>query len=284
MKLFFLLAFFVLVITQVPITFAQAVPIHAQGLKEELISVDLSEKKKQVGVFSIKIGFEKPTKLAVLLPGSPSVVRPIVENGVMTGSKLTGNFVIRARRLLVEEDIASLVVDCISESGDICASSYQSSKQRQEDVDKLIAEVKSRHPTINEVWLVGNSMGTISSSFMPSYNLSGYAGAIHTAVISEPYAKGSYRELGGFDYKKTSIPQFFIHHISDPCSITTYASAKSISLKFKFPLISVSGGSGFQGPACEALTQHGFRGKEKEVMSAIAAIIKSGKASQLEIN
>jgi hypothetical protein len=33
-----------------------------------------------------------------------------------------------------------------------------------------------------------------------------------------------------------------------------------------------------------AMTQHGFRGKEKEVMAEIAAIIKSGKVSKLEIN
>ena len=266
------------------ISFAQNTPVHAQGLKEELVSVDLTDNKKQAGVFSTKIGADKPKKLAVLLPGSPSVVRPVVENGVMVSSKLTGNFLIRARRLLVDEDIASLVVDCQSESGDTCISSYQASKQRQEDVDKLIAEVKNRNPSITEVWLVGTSMGTISSSFMPTYNTTGYAGAIHTAVISEPYAKGSYRELAGFDYKKSPVPQFFVHHTNDSCQITTYAGVKAITEKFKIPLVSVSGGSGFQGPACEAFTEHGFRGKEKDVMSAIAAIIKTGKASQLEIN
>ena len=264
--------------------YAQNVPVHAQGLSEELISVDLTGNKKQVGVFSIKKGFDKPTKLAVLLPGSPSVVRPVVENGVMTGSKLTGNFLIRGRRFLVDESVASLIVDCQSESGDYCASYYQASKQRQEDVDKLIAEVKKRAPSITEVWLVGTSMGTISSSYMPIHNPSGYAGAIHTAAITDPYAKGSYRELGGFDYKKSSIPQFFVHHISDPCALTTYPSAKSISEKYGITLVTVSGGTGFQGPACEALTEHGFRGKEKEVMNAMTAIIKTGKASQLEIN
>ena len=263
---------------------AQNVPAHAQGLKEELISVDLSGNKKQAGVFSLKLGVERPTKLAVLLPGSPSVVRPVVDGGVMTNSRLTGNFLIRARRFLVDETVASLIVDCQSETGDECSSTYQASKQRQEDVDKLIAEVKNRNPSITEVWLVGTSMGTISSSFMPIYNSAGYAGAIHTAAITNPYARGSYRELGGFDYKKSSVPQFFVHHVNDPCSLTTYSSAKSIAEKYDLPLISVSGGSGFQGGVCEAFTEHGFRGKEKEVMNAIAAIIKTGKAAQLEIN
>jgi hypothetical protein len=41
---------------------------------------------------------------------------------------------------------------------------------------------------------------------------------------------------------------------------------KNRSEKFGFPLVTVTGGAGFQGPPCEALTEHGFRGKEKEVM------------------
>lgn len=275
---------FLALLFQPPISNAQTVPAHAQGLKEELISVDLSDSKKQVGVYSTKTGSDKPTKLAVLLPGSPSVVRPVVENGVMTNSKLTGNFLIRARRFLVDENVASLIVDCHTESGDDCSSNYQASKQRQEDVDKLIAEVKNRNPSITDVWLVGTSKGTISSSFMPVHNTSGYAGAIHTASITDPYVRGSYRELGGFDYKKTTVQQFFVHHANDPCALTSYPSAKSIAEKYAVPLITVSGGSGFQGGACEAFTEHGFRGKEKEVMNAMTAIIKSGKATQLEIN
>ena len=271
-------------LVQSSICYAQNVPAHAQGLKEDLISVDLTGSKKQVGLYSTKSGADKPTKLAVILPGSPSVVRPVVENGVMTNSRLTGNFLIRARRFLVDESVASLIVDCHSESGDDCSSSYQASKQRQEDVDKLIAEVKTRNPSITEVWLVGTSKGTISSSFMPIYNPSGYAGAIHTASITDPNARGSYRELAGFDYKKSTVSQFFVHHLNDPCALTTYPSAKSIAEKYAVPLITVTGGSGFQGGACEAFTEHGFRGKEKEVMSAVTAIIKSGKATQLEIN
>lgn len=265
-------------------TSAQVIPDHAQGLKEELISVDLMDGKKQVGVYTTKLGSDKPTRLAVLLPGYPSVVRPVVEAGVMTNSKLNGNFLIRSRRFLVNENIASLIVDCQSESGDYCSSFYQASKQRQVDVDKLIAEIKARTPSITEVWLVGTSMGTISSSFMPTHNPSGYAGAIHTASITEPYANNSYRELGNFNYKITATPQFFVHHIADPCHLTTYTGAKFIADKYKLPLVTITGGGDFRGGACQAFTEHGFRGKEKEVMTAIGEIIKTGSAKQLQIN
>jgi hypothetical protein len=281
---YFSKAFFAAVLIQPLIASAQNVPAHAQGLKEELISVDLTDGKKQVGVYSMKLGSEKPMRLAVLLPGYPSVVRPVVEAGVMTSSKLTGNFLIRSRRFLVDENIASLIVDCQSESGDYCSGSYQASKQRQVDVDKLIAEVKARNPSITEIWLVGTSMGTVSSSFMPVHNPTAYAGAIHTASITEPYAKNSYRELGDFDYKKSTTPQFFVHHAADPCYLTTYTGAKSITDKYKIPLVTVSGGSDFQGNTCKAFTEHGFRGREKEVMTVIGGIITTGSAKQLDIN
>jgi hypothetical protein len=282
MRLHFILAF---VLLQGVACHAQNVPVHAEGLLEEMISVELPGGNKQAGVYSVKrFGGDQPTKLAVLLPGHPSVVRPVVDGGVMTGSRLKGNFLIRARRFLVDETVASLIVDCQSESGDVCSSSYQASKQRQEDVDRLIAEVKLRSPTIAEVWIVGNSMGTVSSSFMPLHNQSGYAGAIHTASITDPYAKNSFKELSDFDYKKSSLPQFFVHHANDPCRLTTYSSAKAIAERYGVPLLTVSGGSEFRGSLCGAFTEHSFKGKEKEVMTAISALIKSGKATQLEIN
>ncbi len=281
----FSIRLFVLLILVFVSTVAQAqVPVHAQGLKEELLVVDLGANLKQAGVLSVKIGTTGHTRLAVLLPGYPSVVRPVVENGIMVNSKLNGNFLIRARRQLADEAIATLIVDCHSNSGDYCSSTYQASQERQLHVQKLIDEAKKRIPSIQEVWLVGTSMGTISSSFMPVYAPTAYTGAIHTAAITEPLARNSYRELSGFDYRQSKVPQFFVHHKNDPCHLTTWLGAKSLSDKFGATLITVNGGSGFQGGACEAFTEHGFRGKEKEVMAAIAVIIKTGQPAALSID
>ena len=262
---------------------AQPLPNTSDGLYEELITVDLDKDAKQTGLFSIKNGSKNHSKLAVLIPGYPSVFRPAVENGVMVSTKLSGNFLIRSRRHLADESIAILTIDCQSESGDICSSSYQASNERQAHVQKLMNEVKKRYPTIQEVWLVGTSMGTISSSFMPAYAPRAYAGAIHTAAITEPYARNSYRELINFDYKKSGAPQFFIHHKDDPCYLTTWSGAKSISDKYGVPLITVFGGSNFQGNPCNAFTEHGFRGKELEVMQTIREIILTGTSKISEI-
>lgn len=262
---------------------AQQIPPASEGLQEELINIELDKVAKQAGLFSIKTGSKNHSKLAVFIPGYPSVFRPIVENGVMVSTRLSGNFLIRSRRHLADESIAILTVDCQSESGDYCSSEYQASKERQAHIQKLIEEVKKRHPSIIDVWLVGTSMGTISSSFMPTYDPKAYAGAIHTATITEPYARNSYRELMNFDYKKSNVPQFFIHHKDDPCFLTTWSGAKTISDKYRLPLITVFGGSNFQGNPCNAFTEHGFRGKEHEVMSTIREIILTGTSKQTEI-
>lgn len=264
--------------------FAQLVPVHAEGLQEELVTVTLADgKRTQSGVYSIKLGTTQHTRLAVLLPGYPSVVRPVVSDGLMQSSRLTGNFLIRSRRHLADEAIATLIVDCHSESGDYCSSSYQASAERQRDVQRLIDNVRERYSSIEEVWLIGTSMGTISSSFMPIHDPKPYAGAIHTASITEPEVPNSYRELAKFDYSRSGVQQFFVHHKNDPCFLTTWNGAKRISDKYNIPLITVLGGNGFQGKPCMAHTEHGFKGMEALTMSAIGRLVKTGRANQLEV-
>ena len=62
---------------------AQTIPPHAEGLSEELISLNI-DNGNQIGVLSKKIGNTSASRLIVLLPGYPSVVRPKIEDGVMT--------------------------------------------------------------------------------------------------------------------------------------------------------------------------------------------------------
>jgi hypothetical protein len=264
-------------------THANEIPSHAEGLKEVLVSITTEDNKIQQGVLSLKINSNQPTYLAVLLPGYPSVVIPEMKNDIMYNAKLIGNFLIRSRSHLVDMEIASLIVDCKTNITGVCQSSYQSSIERHQDVSKLIIEIKKKYSSIREVWLIGTSMGTISSSFMPTYDDNFYTGSIHTATITVT-GGGSFGELGNFDYKKTKIPQFFIHHKDDPCDKTTYARVKDITDKFNLPLITVFGGSDFRGNPCAAFSQHGFRGKEKEVMNTIKEIIKTKKLNKYEIN
>jgi len=58
-----------------------------------------------------------------------------------------------------------------------------------------------------------------------------------------------------------------VHHHQDGCQITPYAEARRQS--DRYPLISVSGGKPPQSEPCEALSAHGYLGKEPETVEAI---------------
>ena len=253
-------------------------------LHEKLITVTVQGNAIQVGVLSKASPHDSPSNLAVLLPGYPSVVKPQVEGHQLVKSSLMGNFLIRARRHLVSEQVATLIVDCKSTIGLTCTAAYQASPDRQQDVQRLIDQVREELPSVRNVWLVGTSMGTISSSFMPRHAPAGtYQGVIHTAAITEPHAKNSYLELVDFDYRRVNLPQFLIHHRDDPCPLTTWDGAKRLSKRFNLPLITVLGGSDFKGKPCAAFTEHGFRGMEKNVMNAIKQIMSGGSITDNEI-
>jgi hypothetical protein len=240
-------------------------------LNEELVEVQL-DGGTQRAVLSRRKGKPDGTKLLVLLPGHPSVVRPEMDNGVMMKSPLMGNFLIRARRHLVTDQVMTLLVDCHSQVGDICKPEYQSSKQRYEHVKAVINAARVKLPSVKDVYLMSTSMGSISSAFIALNGQKEFAGVIHTASI-DPTAIKSYIQLKNFDYSAIKIPQAFVHHVEDPCPITQYGYFRTVAEKYKVPMISVTGGSDFQGQPCQAFTQHGFRGKEIAVMKHVLKML-----------
>lgn len=255
-------------------------PQHTQGLDERLISVEPAAGVRQEGVLSLKDGASAPTHLAVLLPGNPSVVRPQVEGRSMVASRLTGNFLIRARRHLAGAGVATLVVDCRTDQGDLCSGEYQASRQRYEDVARLVSAARAQLPSVKHVWLVGTSLGTISSAFMPTYAGPGeFAGVLHTAAITDPYRGQNARSLVRFDYRRVGIAQAFVHHKDDPCVATPYQRAESIAREAGVTLVSVTGAKGVRGDPCQAQTQHGFAGVERAVMAELRRMMLEGVGS-----
>ncbi len=251
--------------------YAQTVPPHAEGLQEELVEVSI-DGGTQRAVLSHRADSSTASKLIVLLPGHPSVVRPEMGNGVMMDSSQLGNFLIRARRHLVTAQTMTLLMDCHTNMGDVCKAEYQASEDRYRHAMAAISAVKSKQPNIKQVYLLSTSMGSISSGFMAKYGQTQFAGVIHTASV-DPTAPKSYTQLSKLNYGDISIPQAFVHHTEDPCPITQYSYIRSISEKYKIPLISVSGGNDFKGQPCQAFTQHGFKNKEVQVMRQVLKMV-----------
>lgn len=256
---------------------AAEVPPHAQGLNEQLLSVQLADGVKQEGVLSVGDGATAPTHLAVLIPGNPSVLRPVVAGTSMVRSQLTGNFLVRARRHLASESLAILLVDCRTDQQTICSGAYQASKARYEDVGKLIAAARAQLPSIRQVWLVGTSFGTITSAYLPTHATAGeLAGVLHTATMSDPYRSPLARELIGFDYRRVPVPQAFVHHKDDPCPSTPHHRVDALARQAGVTLVTVTGAASLSGEPCQARTQHGFAGVERAVMAEMRRMILEG--------
>ena len=255
------------------LTQAQTVPAHAEGLQEELIEIQI-DGGIQRAVLSKRKGQVEGSKLLVLIPGYPSVVRPEMGDGFMMNSPLIGNFLIRARRHLNSDKVMTLLVDCHSSVGEICTPDYQASRNRFKHIKTVIDAAKAKIPSVKEVYLLSTSAGTISSAFVSQFGQTEFTGVIHTATI-DPTAPRSYTQLKDFNYGELKTQQAFIHHVEDPCAITQFSYIRTIAEKFKIPLITVRGGSDFRGPACAAFTQHGFRNKEQTVAQHILKMLES---------
>ena len=176
--------------------------------------------------------------------------------------------------------MATLIVDCRSDQGAECSAAYQASKQRYLDVAQLIEAARHQMPSVISVWLVGTSLGTVSSAFVPLHAPPGvFAGTIHTATITNPNRPPPFvrvEPLIGFDYRRIGIPQAVIHHINDPCPATPFAMAQRIAEASGVPLVAIAGAGQRRGDPCEAQSEHGFIGVERSVMQEIQKMVTGG--------
>ncbi len=247
-----------------------ALRAQAEGLVESIFTVGLGNGVEQVGVYSRVLESTNPKYLAVMIPGWPCVIRPKVSDGMISEIRIPGNFLIRSRRFLVDRDIATLLVDCRSDSGDECSPIYQSSPERDNDLRKLILKVKETNPTIQKVWLIGTSGGTVTSSYVSARATDFYTGFIHTATIVRP-VNDFWSAMRSFNYGKAVLPQLFIHHKRDPGLQTPYELVQDMTSKFEIPLVTVEGASAARG----VIDEHSFVGRERQVMREISRAIKS---------
>jgi hypothetical protein len=265
---------FLVLICSAFLAFAQTA---SQAPVEKILTVETSNGSKQSGVISYLSNATAPSILVAIIPGHPVFAKATVS---FTGNVMiqqNGSFVVRERLRLLDQDIATLVIDCRSDFWTACDDGYQMTEERFKDMRPLMDLVKNNFPSIKKVWVLSTSRGYFTSAAITKYSSDYFSGVIHTAGVVDMVEK--YPD----SITKTTTPQFFVHHADDPCKITQYSTAKKIAEKVEAPMITVYGGSGYYGGACNAHTQHGFKGMEEKVMSNISKIIKAGTVEQLEI-
>jgi pimeloyl-ACP methyl ester carboxylesterase len=208
-----------------------------------------------------------PQAAVVLFPGGTGSIRLHVEDNIIKFG--SNNFVVRSRNLFVRRGVAVALVDAPSDQVDGMANAFRKSKAHVQDVKAVIADIRKRYPAV-PVFLIGTSMGTVSAAYVGRALGSDLAGV---ALTSSPFRPSGRRSTHGdsnlsdFDLESIKVPLVIVHHREDACSICPYAEAQRRA--GSHPLISVSGGKPPQSDPCEALSAHGYLGKEEETVEAI---------------
>jgi len=176
-----------------------------------------------------------------------------------------GNFLVRTRQLFAGQGVAAAVMDAPSDQPAGMDDQFRLGEAHTQDIEKVVADVKKRFPGL-PVFLIGTSRGTVSAASAGKRLGKEIDGVVLTSTVF--LANKRQQGLSNFDYAAIPSPLLFVHHVNDGCSVTPYASAKRLAERF--PLVSVSGGLPPQSEPCEAMSAHGYIGKEAETVEAIA--------------
>jgi pimeloyl-ACP methyl ester carboxylesterase len=200
--------------------------------------------------------------VAVLFAGGPGKVDLERETARTTFDR--GNFLVRSRQLFARSAVAAAVVDSPSDQPRGMDDAFRLGGEHAEDLARVVAHLKTRFPA-RPVYLVGTSRGTVSAAAVGRRAGKAVDGVVLTATLF--LATRKQPGLSGFDFSSIPSPLLFVHHLDDGCAYTPHSSARRIS--DRYPLISVSGGPPPRSKPCEALSPHGFLGKEAETVGAI---------------
>lgn len=182
--------------------------------------------------------------------------------------------------MLLQEGIAFVVMDCPTDqwgeyggpSATSCLDDYRSSPQHADDVRGVMAALARDHG-LSKIYLLGHSMGTLSSRWLATRLGREIAGSIHSAAVNVPNPKGHYASAREIAYDKISAPVLHVHNEADACRGTPYSIVKAYAGD---RLMTVRGGLP-QGNPCGAGHLHSYQGIEDPVARAIVSWVRTGK-------
>jgi Serine aminopeptidase, S33 len=211
---------------------------------------------------------QNPQAIAVLFPGGSGLIRLREEKGQIRFSP--NNFVVRSRGEFVKGGVIAVIVDAPSDfQSDGMNDEFRLGRDHFTDMSAVVADLKKKFPE-KPVFLVGTSRGTISAAAVGARFGDQVAGVVLTSTLfrsSGPRAKEGGPGLSKFDFATIKAPLLFAHHVNDQCGVTPYSDAARLAEKY--PLISVAGGRPPESGPCDALSAHGYLGREAETVEQI---------------
>lgn len=180
-----------------------------------------------------------------------------------------GNFLVRSRRLFAGSGIIAAVVDAPSDQAGGMHNSFRKGSAHAADIRAVVADLKKRFDGL-PVFLIGTSMGSVSAAYVGSALGSEVNGV---ALTSSPFRPSGSRSrhgdsnLSDFDLAGIRSEVLIVHHKEDGCVTCPYDEAQRRT--GNIPLVSVSGGKPPESDPCEAMSAHGFLGREADAVDAI---------------
>lgn len=205
----------------------------------------------------------------VLFSGGGGGYGQIGEDGWPTGS----NFLIRTGKHWAGYPFNIVMVGRPTDGIDLSLGTIRTGEKHAADNVAMFKAIKIRSPL--PLWLVGNSMGTISAAaaaIQDAENL--VAGVVLTSSVV------AYKVPGAVPTQKLErirVPVLVFHHEDDACGSCRAYEARNIAGALRnAPIkktILIRGGAGATGNPCEPMHHHGFVGMRDEAVDLIAAWI-----------
>lgn len=215
-------------------------------------------------------------RMVVLFPGHPSIMK--IESADSFGMK--GNFLIRSRHHWLDQETLVLSVDAPTDQWCCFTGRFRASKRYAEDLQGLMKEATARFGKLPWV-LAGTSEGSVSVYFaaLALQEMQPQSKVIFTSSLFN--SSSNSQGLASLNMEEIHIPMLWMHHAKDSCKWTPYWQAKRQAEKTQSALVTVYPSSGSRGNACEAFSEHGFIGYEKEAVQAMKHWVLTGQAQDL---
>jgi alpha-beta hydrolase superfamily lysophospholipase len=212
---------------------------------------------------------ERPDAKAtiVLLPGGEGGI------GMKAGTPHSQNFLVRSRDFFADAGYNVAIVGKPSDK-EALDPRFRAGDEHMADLRAVTEKLaKLGKP----VWLVGTSLGSISAaaaaSTRPPMPIAGIAltSSVTSTSTATPFS------VLMLPLAEVHVPALVMHHKYDRCPVCEPGQAyRIVDALVNAParkLLLVSGGGMPQGPACEALHNHGYIGMEKEAVDDVTAFI-----------
>jgi pimeloyl-ACP methyl ester carboxylesterase len=214
----------------------------------------------------------QPKAVVVLFSGGDGVISVKSEGEkVVNGSQ--GNFLIRTRSRFPQAGIAYVAVDAPSDHHAGMPEWFRTSSDHAEDIARVLAWIHQM--TTAPIWLVGNSMGSVSAANIAVRLKDGFDGLVLTSTVSLPTRNSPGGGVATLALDRITVPTLVMDHVAEACKAVAApeAIAKRLPHANRLAVSHIAGGDPPRSGPCDAFSPHGYLGAEDKAVTEIVAFM-----------